>query len=29
MHDTNTEADRHRGQPAVADEVDGSKTLLL
>lgn len=29
MHDTNTEADRHRGQPAAADEVAGSKTLLL
>lgn len=29
MHDTNTEADRHRGQPRIADDVDGSKTLLL
>jgi len=29
MHDTNAEADRHRGQPGVADEADGSKPLLL
>ena len=29
MHDTNAEADTHRGQPGVADEVDGSEPLLL